>query len=126
MGSASIISRLPQTVRQNFRPDRASRRARSRPDRFAPPAAVAFRPVLTAAARDAMPILRPGRRNSTASRTEKRAKEVTLWNSSALLCGWVTMLRIKRRLFLQQDTSQTKQSIGYTSQRTAVRVAALA
>jgi hypothetical protein len=85
-----------------------------------------LRPVLTAAARDAMPILRPGRRNSTASRTEKRAKEVTLWNSSALLCGWVTMLRIKRRLFLQQDTSQTKQSIGYTSQRTAVRVAALA
>jgi hypothetical protein len=41
------------------------------------------------------------------------------------LCGWVTILRIKRRLSLQQDTSQTKEPIRYTTQRTSVRVTAL-
>ena len=34
-------------------------------------------------------------------------------------------LRIKRRLSLQQDTSQTKEPIRYTTQRTSVRVTAL-
>ena len=34
--------------------------------------------------------------------------------------------RVKRRLILQQDTSQTKQSVRYTAQRAALRVTAAA
>ena len=52
---------LPRSV--GARPDQASRRARRRQDRFAPLRG-GLRPVLTAAARGAVFIRRPGRRNA--------------------------------------------------------------
>jgi hypothetical protein len=71
--------------------------------------------------------LQAGTEKRRSNRTEKPQRGLRFWwKLRPLLCGWMSILRIKRRLSLQQDTSQTQQSICYTAQRTAVRVTALA
>ena len=113
---------MTAAVRQARPTCQASRCARGRQDRAA--YGGGLWPVLTVAARSASNPQAGTEKPRTAE--PRNCKRSLRWNTSALLCGCATVLRIKERLLLQQDTSQTKQSIRYTSERTAVRVTALA
>src|SRR5208283_4605321 len=96
---------------------KASRRARGRQDRFAP--AGGLRPVLTAAARGAVPILRPGRRNGAPAELRNRSR-LRCTSNREVSCGRPTKLRIKQRLSPQKDTGQAKQSVCDTAQGSPV------
>ena len=111
------VVQLAAATRQRFRPDQASRRSRGRQDRFAPDGGL--RPVLTAAARGAVSILRPGRRNGAPAELRNRSR-LGCASNREVSCGRLTKLRIKRRLSLQKDTGQAKQSVCDTAQGSPV------
>ena len=81
-----------------------------------------LRPVLTAAVRGAVPILRPGRRNGGS--TELRNLAWLEWARTIFgLCGRPREVRIKRCLSLQKHTREGKQSVRDAAESAAVRMA---